>query len=565
MNVSLASGLIESRYAVAARFSRIRSDGYRQNAFTDMYSYFLTATRFDSGMTTKLVVLGGPERTGLAYFGVPQQALETDRTQNDFGKFDTDNFNQPVYQLIHEWTVSPNMVVSNMLYHIKGDGFYTQQLFGDALSTYRLGNFKVSDSLLYPPDFYEQDASGALIKDAGGFYTITRSDVITKRSLDLSDYGWIPQLTWQHTRGRLLIGGELRLHTGRHFGELQSGNALPISTAPNQLYYDYDTYRTSGVFYLSENVQLTPEINLNADLRLQAMRYGVAADRFDQLKYSLNYFFVNPRVGININAAENLSIYASLGSVQREPTLSSFQFEGQLPLFKKVDPAQGIYEEPLLKPEQMLDAEIGAAWREKNWSIKAGVYGMDFQNELVFGGQLNDVGLPIYGNAERTRHLGFELDLALQTGVGLDFTGNLNVSQNTFVRYTEYGYDAAGNITAAVLDGKTIALNPSVIANVRAKYAYKNFYVSAAVQAVGRQYFDNTETPERSSDPYAVMNLNVSYRFENVFFSQAEVSAVINNVWDARYETSGVIDYFGSPRWFVGAPRNVFLTLRLSL
>lgn len=568
LNVSLTSGLLAKQYSVAARFSRIRSDGYRRNAFTDMDSYFLTATRFDENLTTKLVVFGGRQRNGLAYLGIPRENLDGDRTQNDLSPFDTDNFSQPVYQLINEWRLSPNLALTNTLYHIKGDGFY-EQSYPDALANYRLPQIAVSDSALYDRSFYAQDLTGNLVRDAQGRFALASANLFIKRSLDLSDWGWIPQLQVRHAvagrKGNLLLGGEARFHTGRHFGEVVSANPAPPSLTANQLYYDYDTRKTSLVFYANENFQLARDVNLNGEVRLQNVNYGTTADRFDGIRYDVNYFFLNPKLGANWNATERISFFTSLAYVQREPTLASFQPEGFLPLFKRIDVAQGIYEEPLLKPEKMLDAELGASWSQDDLSVKLNFYWMDFRDELIFGGQLSDIGLPIYGNADRTRHIGGELSVKFRTAFGIETSGNLNLSRNTFEQFTEYELVGGDAIATLSRNGKTIPLTPPVIGNLRVSYSREKFYSSLWLQHVGSQFIATDNRSDKVVSAYTVFNFSAAYRIADVFFKEAELSLTLNNLFDTRYETSGGFDFVGNPRWYVGAPRNVMVSLRLAL
>jgi iron complex outermembrane receptor protein len=591
-NLAMSSGLVANKYSIYARFSKITSDGYRENAFTDMYSYFLTAARFDDNMTTKLVLFGGPEKTHLAYDGITHDNLTANRKENDFTYPDaTDNFNQPNYQLINEWQISPKVTLKNTLYYIKGDGYYTTQNLGSSLSNYGLSGIKTSDSTLYARSYYAVDAFGHLIKDANGLYTLTQSDVVTNLWLNLTDYGWIPELQAEHKLfghdGKLTLGGEVRLHTGWHYGELVSGNPLPQGVGASYLYYNYEASKQSVSAYAHENLLVTNKINLMADLRLQSVGYKINHDMVYNYNYSIDYLFLNPRIGANVNLDEHWSVYGSFAYVQNEPTLSSLQAEitpdGEPPLFEPIKDASGNvigynYKKPLLRPEKLADYELGVSYIAPTYTVKLNGYFMNFKDELVYGGQLDNVGYPIYGNAENTRHMGIELQASAKTDFGLSVTGNLNVSKNYFVKYTEYTYDAAGNVVAYDRSGNLLADTPSLIANLRVNYAHKGFFASLAMQSVGLQYLDNSENERKDPaaiaalgydkivNAYTIFNFNASYKVENFFCRTAELGVFVGNVLNAQYEqTGGLASTDGSPRWFVGTPRNVFVTLKLGL
>jgi len=107
LSVAFNSGLVDDSYAMFGRFSRITSDGYREQSWSDLWSYFLGVRRFDPSMTTTLLVYGGPEKTHLAYNGVTRAYLEgtvtgnarADRRYNPLTyENEIDTFNQPHYE-----------------------------------------------------------------------------------------------------------------------------------------------------------------------------------------------------------------------------------------------------------------------------------------------------------------------------------------------------------------------------------------------------------------------------------------------------------------------------------
>jgi len=135
---------------------------------------------------------------------------------------------------------------------------------------------------------------------------------------------------------------------------------------------------------------------------------------------------------------------------------------------------------------------------------------------------------------------------------GLEWNGNLTLSQNKIKNYTEYVavYDSDGNaetVQQADYYGTTdISFSPDVIANSLFTFKYKSFTARFNSNYAGRQYLDNTggqtdinekdtRKKERSIDAYFVNNLRLSYDFGK----HVSVNLSINNLFNAQYETNG--------------------------
>lgn len=136
---------------------------------------------------------------------------------------------------------------------------------------------------------------------------------------------------------------------------------------------------------------------------------------------------------------------------------------------------------------------------------------MTFKNEIVPSGGLDQFGVPRYGNAAHSRHLGIEAEGVFKPLHGLELAGNFAWGKHQLIRFTEY--DDAG--TAVIRDGNPIALFPSVTANLRVAYTQGRFYAAISGQHVGKFCLDNggCETPntpiEAYNDPYTVLNANL--------------------------------------------------------
>jgi iron complex outermembrane receptor protein len=581
ISVAVGSGIVDNTYAIYGRFSKIHTDGYRRNAWSDLWSYHLSFARYDEALATRVNIFGGPERTHLSYEGVNSQELTADRQANKFTyPNETDNFNQPHYQLINEWQISPDMLATNTLYYIKGDGYYEQFKSAKKLADYGLSPFQISDSLVYPRSFYDRDANGNLKVSINGKVTVKRTDLVRQKALDLRDFGWIPSVEWKHEDGILQVGGELRMNSGRHFGTLLWLAAPPQSTQPGSLYYDYWGYRNSYAFFVREQYRITPDLGVLGSIQYQATGYGIRDDAFAHHNYRLGYSFLMPRAGVKYSLTSATNLFANFSQVKREPALNDVHNEG-VPLFRMMVPGVK-YEGPLLEPETLNDYELGMDYTAKWGNVKINAYWMDFCNELVFGGQINGVGEPILGNAEQSVHRGIELTATVLPMRGLTLSGNLTASKNTFIKYTEHTYDVdiGGNYVSYVRDGNHIAGFPDIIANARVHYEMEWFSATLSMQHVGQQYIDNSENERQNPsarnaqgyvdkivNAYSVASFSIHCELPDVVgLRKVVLSLYVNNVFNATYEYAGHIGYDdGAPRWFPAATRSCFASLRMDL
>jgi iron complex outermembrane recepter protein len=580
-SLAVSSGLVDNTYAVYGRFSKVTTDGYRRNAWSDLWSYHLSFVRYDDAFTTRVNILGGPERTHLTYEGVTKQELLSDRRANKFTySNETDNFNQPQYQLTNEWRINPDLRLTNIFYYIKGDGYYEQYKSAKKLVDYGLSAFQISDSTIYPSSYYSLDNNGYFIVSPNGKVTVKRTDLVRQKNSDIQDYGWIPNIEWNHERGNLKAGGELRINTERHFGMLLWGAALPPGTQPNFLYYDYEGYRNNYGLFVNEQYKISSELNLLLGLQYQYITYGIKNDIYSHHRYSIDYSFLMPRLGINYNMTSEINLFTYFSQVKREPTLNDIHNEGD-PLFRVVIPGVD-YKDPLLKAETLNDFELGAGYITDTWNIKLDGYWMDFHDELVFGGQINSTGEPILGNAEHSIHRGIELSGTVILLTGFSVNGNLTASENYFVKYTEHTYDVDTNYNylSYKRDGNTIAGFPGSIANLRFRYETGGFSTSISLQHVGKQYIDNSENErlnpaartttnfiDKVVNAHTIANLNMQYQLHSFLgFRNILLSIYINNLFDAKYEYAGHIGYDDSlPRWFPAADRNFFASMKVNL
>jgi iron complex outermembrane receptor protein len=271
-------------------------------------------------------------------------------------------------------------------------------------------------------------------------------------------------------------------------------------------------------------------------------------DRFGGIAFGQHYDFGAPRAAVQWQASKRAQVFASYAWSSREPAfrdLYDAEGTGSVPLYRRVDVAAGIYEDPLVRPEHVQDLELGASWRTADLALSANLYRMDFRDELVFAGQFDtDLGYPILGNAARSVHQGVELAAAitrrLPGGQELGFDGNATLSDNHFVEFREsYGPTPADQV---VYDGKPIGFSPAVMANAALHARWRGVGARVEAQRAGRVYVDNTGTDANSIAPHTVWNAVLS---ATPRIAGTPVTASVRglNLGDLRYATTGYMDF----------------------
>jgi len=568
-SVALNSGLIDDRYSMYGRFSRIVSDGYRMNSWTDLWSYFFAAARYDAKWTNRLNIFGGPERTHLSYYGVPRWYQWGDTTYFDattstrdfstrrptgdpevdrrFNKLEwpqeTDNFNQPQYQLITEFHPDSNWLFENTSFYIKGRGYYDQLRFQQKYKKYHL------------------------------FGSGKASELARRRWVDNDFLGFVPKLTRKHRGGALTVGGEIQRLYADHWAEVLAVIPAPDSDfTPGQRYYDYQGRKTVVSGFAQEVYSPISELTLTGAVQYSFKEYRLYDSRFANglgqiVSHTTRYDIWSPRLGVTIRPVKDLSVFGSVSYNRQEPTNDEI-FDPQdydanaKDFFRNFDSTTDVGMDPIMKPERLTDLEFGASFVRRRWQVTLNLYDMRFRDEIVYGGKLNDNGEPIRANAPSSTHRGIELSGKADLGTGFNLSGNLSINDNTFDKFTEYDW-SGGTINRS---GNVVAGFPKYLANLRAGYDQRHFAISARLFQVGRQYVDNSNSPDASIAPHSMVDVRGELKLEPVVgWSGLSAYVQVNNLLNREYETGGYLDDYGNLLFFPAAKRNFYLGLRVNL
>ncbi len=581
------SGLVADKYSFYSRFSQLSNRGFRRNSESDLWSYYFSGVRYDEDMVTQLNIFGGSEVTKPDWYGIPSSILKSDRKYNQSTyKREVDDFLQQHYHLSNEWQISEQLELKNTLYMVTGVGFYEGLKTGKKLRDFGMENFLTNDPGLFGNDSLEYyDSEDDTLITSSGKYTVKKTDLVRQKYVDKTQAGFISHLSIKSNQGRLTLGLAGYTFNSDHFGKVIWAKNMPAKYHPDRKYYSYDGKRTQLSTFVSSTYNISEEMVVLSNFLYERKNAGfeqneVALFNGDLLNsYNITYNLINSKIGLIQRFNKNSSLYGNISYAQREPTdgelFNTWEGADDLgakPLFKKSKvKADGSIEwkDPYTKPESVLDFELGVNYLTTWLQSSLNIYWMDYRNEIVPNGALNNDGQPIKGNADKTIHRGVELVFNTHLNENFDILGNFAYSQNYYDKYIqkEMNWDTY-EVEGVDLGGNDIAGFPSIIGNIKLTSRYDWFFGALSMQHIGKQYLDNTQNEKRVIDAFTTFNLFTAYDIDTDFAHLPKMRLIlkINNLLDKKYETAGYYDAWAAERFYwPAAGRNFYTSLEIEL
>ncbi|HMQ62424.1 MAG TPA: TonB-dependent receptor [Flavilitoribacter sp.] len=523
-NIRFGSGLINQKFAVEGRLSRITSDGYVDRASADLNSYYLSASLLGRNSSLQLLTFSGHEKTYQAWYGISTSMLDDPetRTFNPAGTekegepYDNqvDDYQQTHYQLHYFTQLHPGWTLNAALHYTKGSGFYEEYKAQENLPDYGLPAVSIGDS------------------------TVQSSDLVRRRWLDNDFYGVTFSLRYQRPEGplKLTLGGAWNRYDGRHFGEVIWARFASTGEIRHP-YYDNDATKTDFNLFGKMDLRLAQKLNGFLDLQVRRVGYTFLGltDQLDRLEQSKSHTFFNPKAGIFYQAGKSANIYLSVGIANREPNRDDY-----------VDNL--VSQQP--RPERLINAEAGYRYKAPKGGFEANLYYMHYKDQLALNGRLNDDGAYIRINIPDSYRLGLELAGDYLIGDHWQAHGTATISQNKVSSFTEYldAYDADFNWTGQeTIERKNtdLAFSPGVIAGGEVAWLplrgapKKDLSISLLGKYIGRQYLDNSSDARNILPAYFFSDLRIRYAFHPKPFREIGLAFSVNNWTGSLYESNG--------------------------
>lgn len=545
--VSAGTGLMRGKFAIDARLSRISSDGYMDRASSDLQSFYFSAGYYGKKDILKFITFSGKEKTYQAWTGVPSSLLETNRTYNPSGEYydaygklhyydnETDNYQQDHYQLHYSHEFNQNWNANAALHLTKGYGYYEQYKDDTKYSKYGLPNYTHNGD------------------------TLKKTDLIRRKYLDNDFYGATISTNYDsHKKLQASFGGGWNKYDGNHFGNIiwmQYAGVIPNN---------YEWYRSTGVktdwnAYAKAYYKLTSKLSLYGDLQFRGIKHTIEGidDNLRTITQEHSYHFFNPKAGLSYKLSDKNQFYASFAIANREPNRSNF-----------VDANPGV----VPNPERLQNIEAGYHFNSNSVAVAINGFYMNYKDQLVLTGNINDVGDPVMMNVAKSYRMGIEASVNWRICKKINWELNTTLSRNKIQDFTETIFDYDNYVATIRSLGKTdISFSPNVVANSNLSWeALKNFTLTLQTKYVGKQYIDNTSSNDRKLDAYLVNNLRMNYTLDVKKLPELNFIFGVNNLLDKKYisnawvgrdiEGGEIVTYDG---YFPQAGRNFMIGLNM--
>jgi iron complex outermembrane receptor protein len=348
-----------------------------------------------------------------------------------------------------------SLTLNNTVFYIQGDGYF------DFDGTWPGGSHS---------DVYHLTPIYGLRYGFQGISDTLLGNELTRAFVGGNQYGWLPRLEYNHEGGMFTLGGEVRIYRSTHWGQLLSAEKMPENLPGDYHYYDYHGGKDIYSGYISERYDLSSGINLSASVQLLNQTYHFYDEQpiyydsttaaaegltpgFHSHTFDVPLFFVNPRLGLNIGFTKTFSGFFSVSYTTREPRLLDYYNAESLsiPNFNKFADSSFNYNSPKIKPEHLLDIEIGFRQAEvqlsDDWRANYGITGyyMPFTDELIETDRKDIFGNSVLANAESVLHYGLELEGGMQYSDIIALKVNATLSHNEIKKFTATSVNVTGN------------------------------------------------------------------------------------------------------------------------
>ncbi|MDG5799745.1 TonB-dependent receptor [Marinilabiliaceae bacterium ANBcel2] len=548
-SIKVGTGLIDDKFSFESRYSKLDSDGYIHNSFSNHQSLFLSGTLFMDNSFLKANLIHGDQQTGISWWGVPDYMIESNRRYNPAGVYtdvngeeayyddQTDNYKQTHYQLFYSYALNNYHDFTAAVHYTRGEGYYEQYREEEDMARYGLPYFTI------------------------GGDEIESSDLVRQKWMDNDFYGFVVSSNNRLSNSLTAsFGGGWNRYDGDHFGNIIWSRYAVVMDK------DYEWYSNNGLktdyhFFGKFNWDIGL-VNLFGDLQYRGVEYKMSGidDDLRDLSQDHTFNFFNPKAGLFYDISSNQSSYLSFGVSNREPTRTNFKDAN-------LDP------EVTPQAERLYNIETGYTYKSPQFSGGINLYYMRYKDQLVPTGEKSNVGYDIMTNVEDSYRAGIETEFSWLITNGLRWDANFTLSRNRirdFVKTAPYyeGDNFVGEVQKH-LGSVDIAYSPSLIGNSLISYDLtESWSLTFNSKYIGEQYFDNTSSDQRKLESFFVHDLSFNYNFSFASLNKLMIRGTVNNLFNLKYESNAYgasyYDYETEYTWayyYPMAPRNFMFEL----
>ncbi len=358
---------VKKNKAIYARASEVFSGGYKYHSSNNSQSVFLSGGLFYDKSIWKMNLLVGHQQNQLAWIGVSDSLIETDRKTNA-NKNEKDQFTQCLAQLQNNWRPNNFLSIQSSIYY-----------------TFLKGNY----------DF-----------NLNGFLGLPTTSELYNYAFQSNLIGFFSNYTFSKKLFNWTTGVHGNIYDRQHIG---SENTL------GQLYKNIGYKNEMSVFTKADYT--TKFFIFFADIQY---RYSSFDYKGTVALNKLQWHFINPKAGLSVEVKPNLIIYYSIGSTGREPTRNDM-FGGNDDLLAD---SLGNAILSIKTPEYVLNHELGFRHQSRKLNFNLNLYYMDFKNEIVLDGKFGPNGLALTNKVEQSFRTGVELSVTYKVSKSFSLINN---------------------------------------------------------------------------------------------------------------------------------------------
>lgn len=526
---AVGTGILKNGLSFDARYSYVKSDGYIRNGKVDHRNLYAAISHYSDNQLIRLIYMDGTQHTGITWEGIDPNMIDINRRYNPAGEYtddngktryydnETDNYYSNIGQLIYTRYLNESLTLNANLSYNHGYGYYENYKTGRGFSEFGLEN---------------QEINGTIYK---------KSDII-RRKLMMNDlYSGGFNLKYEKGKLGLNLGGMYNYFDGSHYGRL-------LWVKYNQNIPDgYEWYRNEADkkdmnVFLKAEFRPIDNLSLFAEVQDRYIDYrmkGIDDDRQD-LSNNNYYNFINPKGGISFRFSKYNEIYGSFGISNREP------LRADLKESLKGGGSRNI------TSEKLYDYELGYKYTNPIVSFSMNLYYMDYKDQLVQTGKLNDTGYKLQENVPDSYRAGIEVAVAYKPTEWLRLDGNITLSKNKIKNYTAY-FDYYDNQTDWNSMGQTSILYKSTDISFSPKatgsfivtfkpFEKEDFNLSFINKYVDKMYYDNTSNSDNRLSEYLITDMVVSYSLNAGKTGKFDFQFFINNMASIKYNANAWVE-----------------------
>ena len=366
-----------------------------------------------------------------------------------------------------------------------------------------------------------------------------------------------------HTTDRLALTG------GVHYNDFSGDHTLDIEG--DRIYVNTGFKQTANTFLKAEYTLGRWILFGDAQLHWAEFSYEGAVDLG-----SVDWSFFDPKVGVRRLVSPSLSVYASVGQAHREPA--------RLDLLAGEDDASVPHDLEAVKPERVVDFELGVNYNTPRLALQANLYWMDFHDEIALTGELSDIGLPLRRNVDSSYRRGLEVDLRWLVADNWALTNSTNLSHNRIDEWTQYfdvfdsGFNWVDSEPVTFVDVPPL-LTPEIVINQGVQWTPGPWGLELIGRYVDLSYLDNTGNDAFVAPAFFNLDLRASVLLNRLrWLGKPKVTLFVTNLLDKvdqypsgyswQYITrdeGGNNNFGGIPYYYPLATRNFVVTLDFKL